>query len=190
MSDTAKVTESDATADSPDLASVIHSIARALKLSSNPKDRAGKAPLPKHDLVSLRKLNPRALSQPAFWRILQELVPDEFRKTEEQETRWAIILRAMARMPGGGHDPNVSIGAALAACEFSELRLCKLLRTSEEALPEVIRRMTHLLVSKGQNLDWIELGTYILMKDSEKRELAHRRIAKSYYRHSHKNESK
>ena len=90
------------------------------------------------DVASLRRLQPKDPSAPAFWRVAAlyltpaGMLPRGGEPLDAAERRWASILNAMARLTGL-HRPGRRLGHALAASGFSELRFVRLLRARGRA---------------------------------------------------------
>lgn len=141
------------------------------------------------DVAELRRLSPRDLTAPAFWRLAAtHLIPNEFlaahpSRSEEQEHAWAAILSGMAQMKGL-HRADRSPGHALRDASFSELRLTRLLRSRDGALLDNLRGAARYLASKGEAVDWTGLAALPLYPEGPFSERLRRRIARDFYAQS------
>lgn len=134
--------------------------------------------------AELRRLTPDDPGGPAFWRVVvTRLEPaDQLRgggpARENALRRWAVILRALA---GFGHQPGRRFGSALAIGGVSELRLNRLLRTSDEALFDQLRAVSHQLIHAAVPVDLTGLAL-LLLSDGQPNQTAVRQgIANDYY---------
>jgi CRISPR type I-E-associated protein CasB/Cse2 len=134
----------------------------------------------------LRRLGPSELYGSGFWLIavrhLEPLLPTGPWR-EEGERRWSTILQCMASLVGL-HDPKVRLGRALALAEVSEARLLQLLRARGEALVPRLRACTHLLSSRGQRVDQLDIARLVLSEDRPNEESVRRDIARDFYANS------
>jgi CRISPR system Cascade subunit CasB len=130
------------------------------------------------DLADLRRLDIPAPDRPIFWRLLSGCIASDRTLSDAEESRWAMILSGMARLP---HSRGRRLGETLAEADYSEGRLMKLLRTEGVNLAPLVRRTCIFLASKGQEVDWVDFAQFILATDPEKREAIRRRIARNYY---------
>jgi CRISPR system Cascade subunit CasB len=141
------------------------------------------------DVAELRRLSPRDLTAPAFWRLAAiHLIPNGLltaspARSEEQERAWAAILSGMAHMKGL-HSPKRSVGHALRDARFSELRLTRLLRSRDETLLDSLGGVSRYLVSKGEAVDWTDLAALTLYPEGPFAERLRRRIARDFYTQS------
>lgn len=136
------------------------------------------------DVASLRKLRPGALWSPAFWRILvvnlsQEL-PAGGQARLDTERNWAVILQAVAQLRGL-HEPETSLGRAMARAGASEPRLLRLLRAGDEPLADAVRTAAHQLAAAGQAVDCADLARLVLSDGRRDEQLVRERIAYDYY---------
>lgn len=152
----------------------------------------GHKEFPPGDRAALRRLDVDSPSAPAFWRLLLERVPEEERRTEDQERRWAAIMNGLALMAPAHHQPGARLGAVLAGLDYSELRLTRLLRARwsrqerdapapHNALSEQVRRLSRFLAAKGRPVDWTGPGLLLLAAGEDSAEHQRRAIARDYY---------
>lgn len=142
--------------------------------------------------AELRRLPPAQPDQPAFFRIATGwlepagLLPAEHDGNARlaAESAWGTILRAMAHLVGL-HSAAASLGRGLAEAGFSEPRLLRLLRSSDDTLSALVRVSAHQLAATGTRIDQAELAWLVCSDTSsaEARESARRRIATDFYRH-------
>jgi CRISPR system Cascade subunit CasB len=141
------------------------------------------------DLAELRRLSPRDLSAPVFWKLAAtHLIPNGLlgaqpSRSEQQEHAWAVILSCMAQMKGL-HRASRSPGHALRDAGFSELRFTRLLRSRDGALLDNLRGAARYLVSKGEAVDWTDLAALALYPEGTFAERLRRRIARDFYAQS------
>lgn len=129
---------------------------------------------------------------PDFFRVsvdvLDELLPAKGERRDQEESRWAVIVQAMASALGtspgtGGLLGGVPFGQALARAGIAEMRVLRLLEASDDQRPDLIRQVIHQLVSKGQPFSPTELADLVLDREPERAERARRQIARNFYRH-------
>ncbi len=133
------------------------------------------------DLAQLRRLDPDHPNRPAFWRLLIDKVPEELRRGEAAETRWAMLMAAMALMAPMHHQHGTHPAAVLAAEHFSEPRVEQFLRANPEHLWPVLRRMSHFLASRGKAVDWGLFAELILAASEESADRARHKFARVFY---------
>jgi CRISPR system Cascade subunit CasB len=135
------------------------------------------------DLAQLRRISPEEPYTPALWKMLLTYVPESWTrgpKQEEKESQWAALLQGMA-MTTGLHDPNVSLGKALVATGWSELRFVRLMQARKNDLFKEMRRLASFLASKSQTADWSDIAQLLFNQQGEWAEHHRRRIARDYY---------
>jgi len=132
------------------------------------------------ELAELRRLDVDAPDRTAFWKVIVGNVKGES-LTADQETGWAIILSGMARMAPLHHNPGNSIGRALAEAGVKEGRLMRLLRSHGPTFHDSFRRICGLLAARGLPVDWAEMASLVLTRDSDRSEHLRRGIARDYY---------
>ncbi len=129
------------------------------------------------DQASLRR---DPMTSLAFYKLHAE----QFPKVSRPETmmRWGALVRAVAIL-GELYSPTISLGAALAAGGFSELRLTRLLRAQGEQLEGQVVACARFLAAKGQSHDM--RGLYALLTPgsghARSAEYARQRIASDYF---------
>jgi CRISPR system Cascade subunit CasB len=142
------------------------------------------------ELAELRRATPRQPWSGALWRLLGDSLADEAWPTsdsqrEQLERRLAALLAAMAASSTlkQGAQP---LGAALARAGYSELRLNRLLRASDDKLLDEVRAMAAFMESRSEPIEWSELAKLLVYEpDEERGEHARRFIARRYYNASH-----
>lgn len=138
------------------------------------------------DTAELRRLKAEDPAAPAFWKVLAAYVapnwsfPKAGPALDDTERRWAVILNALAYLPGLD-EPRRNLGGALAEAGFSELRLVRLLRASDERLADSIRKAAHYLASKAEPANLADLADLVLSEGRDWSEGVRRRIARAYY---------
>jgi len=144
-------------------------------------------------LSRLRRMDSKS-PPPDFFRVtagvLEDVLPQGGPWRDQAESRWAILVQAMATALGtspetGGLLGTEPFGEALAQAQVAELRVLRLLETEDDQLGDLVRQAVHQLVSKGQSFGIYQLADLVLdrdPRDPERRERARRRIARSFYR--------
>ncbi len=110
-----------------------------------------------------------------FWRQVARLGI-----TQRQEGDWMLYTRLVALMTPASrdtsiHDPDRTIGSALADAGLSEARFARLLAARGPARDDAIERAIRMLARKGGGLDVVDLARAILWPDDTGR------LARSYY---------
>jgi len=153
------------------IARAVHGVARALEEGS----------IAPGDAADLRRLKPESLASPAFWRVVALHVAPHFeRLSEDDEARWAVILNALAVLPGLD-DPRRPLGAALRDAGFSELRFTRLLRAEHDRLADNVRSTARFLASKGEAANLAQLAELVLSAGRGHSEPVRRRIARDFF---------
>lgn len=137
---------------------------------------------PKGDLAELRRLRPET-PPPAYWRLLFDRVPEDWRREEWQERAWTIVMSGMAIMAPRGHATSAPLGRVMARIGGStaESRLWQLLRVRGEQLEDHIRMLARFLASKEERIDWADLARLLLTADEDKRDAVCRKLARDFY---------
>jgi len=137
-------------------------------------------------LAALRRADPTS-PPPAFYRLAVAVLDehlaylgDSGRRRDEMESRWTIVVSAMANAQG--FLAAVPLGEALAKAGVAEMRFLRLLEASTAQLPELVRNVVHQLVQKGQPFDPNDLADLVLAGDDDR--CPRRKIARSFYRHA------
>jgi len=151
-----------------------------------PGDGDGDHRINNGDVASLRRLDPSDPFSPAVWKVLSIVLDDEEaqRMSEERERRWAVIIGAMAQGPP--HAYGMPLGTSLAAHNWSEVRLVRLLEARGQQLFDHVRRMAQYLRSKGATANYGDLARLILFQEGDAATGIRHRIAKHYYRQLHR----
>ncbi|MBF0546388.1 MAG: type I-E CRISPR-associated protein Cse2/CasB [Candidatus Riflebacteria bacterium] len=138
------------------------------------------------ELAELRRLKPHDQASPTFFKISAlyldpaGILPNGITERNQAEQKWACILARMASLHGL-HNPNSSIGSALAEAGFSELRFVRLLRAKNEALFDVIHGAANYLSSKGISVNFGDFASLVLSDGFDHSENVRREIARKYY---------
>ncbi len=160
----------------PRLRAVVNSIAAVLSKSVSPGD-----------LADLRRINSDEPASPAFWRIVTSFlgayVPGAGTARDEEESRWASILSAMAVLEGL-HLAEVPLGRALAAAGLSETRFVRLLRARGPALRKQLRELARFMAAKAAAADQADLADLVLSDGRARQGAVRRAISRAFYLHS------
>lgn len=143
------------------------------------------AEAPPGDLAELRRLTPDDPGGAAFWRIVvtrldPEHLPGGGPARDDALRRWAVILRAIARL-NGFHNPGRRFGTALAEAGVSEMRLNKLLRASGDPLFDQVRAVTHQLTTAAAPVDLTGVARLVLSDGQPHEQAVRQTIANDYY---------
>ncbi len=135
-------------------------------------------------IASLRRCDPDS-PPAAFYRVTVDVLDEHLHQNgprrDAEETRWAVVVSAMATAQG--LLAPVPLGEALARAGVAEMRVTRLLEASSAQLPEIVRNIVHQLVQKAQPFDPNELADLVLTAGSHHEREPRRRIARSFYRH-------
>lgn len=135
----------------------------------------------------LRRLDPEAPSEPAFWAIVAgtlegTLPPDgEVAARRDAESRWAVALRAMATL-ADLYDPACRLGRALAEAGYAEMRLQRLLSCPADRLPVEVQTAARFLAAKKTATDYTDIVLLAVLDQPESAEQTRRGIARDYFR--------
>ncbi|WP_018234385.1 type I-E CRISPR-associated protein Cse2/CasB [Thioalkalivibrio thiocyanodenitrificans] len=139
---------------------------------------------PSSDRAALKRWAPGQPTPLAYYRLwMCHLRQDP--PSDSQTMAWSCVAWALASAGGASHQPSRPLGQALAEARFSEARLEQMLSAPEEVRARLCQAAVRFLAAKGERWNFSELAHYLLTRDAEKREAVNRRIASSYYRHSH-----
>lgn len=164
--------------DRPDLSSIVRRITASMA-----EGRLGPG-----DLAQLKRLDVSRPDQPAFWKLEAELISPDAPLSLDAESRWAVVLKNMARMAPFHHRPRRPLGTTLAEAGFAEGRMNRLLREKGDGLWDAFRRACAFLAARAEPVDWVETATFILTTDAEKAENIRRKIARDYFQRAQKKE--
>lgn len=155
---------------------------------------ASRARLDPGQTARMRRLDPDAPSEPAFWAIVAEVLepalpPDgEAEARRDAERRWAVALRAMATLADLSH-PNRRLGAALAEAGYAEMRLQRMLSCPADRLPIEVQTAARFLAAKGVAVDYTDLVRLAVLDRPQAAEGIRRGIARDYFRTQYKTQA-
>lgn len=139
------------------------------------------------DRASLRRMDPRRIVAPAFWRaqaiFFHDILPGEVDARERAETQWAAVLTGAAYLEGL-HTPGRRLGDVLREAGYSDLRFVRLLRANEEQLIDELPMLARYLGARQVPVDWSDAALLLLLPQSEAGERQRRNLARDYYRHA------
>lgn len=142
-------------------------------------------------LADLRRLNPDAPTQAAYWwivaTVLEGALPadGEVDARRDAERRWAVALNGMAIL-AGLYRRNHRLGAALSDAGYAEMRLQRLLSCPDDRLAVEVQTAARFLAAKGVAVDYFDLARLAVITDPEQAEDARRGIARDYFRTQYK----
>ncbi len=150
-------------------------------------------------LAALRRMNPDAQGEPAFWRVMAHY--DQLNRGPELELKWALILHGIALMTptqsgetahgrrttdrrqwaGLCSPATVSRGAQRRPLTANSSS--RLLNARGPMLRSLLVRMFRMLGAKGVTFNWREMARFILSDgyDENAAEESRRGIARWYY---------
>lgn len=133
------------------------------------------------DMAALRRMDPRHIDAPGFYKLLsaiEQRLPGGEEARARAETRWAAVIVALAHL-GELHRPGRWLGQALVEAGFSEPRFVRLLRADEERLLDELPALARFLAAKGVAADFADAARLLL--DRQHAEEVRRSLARSYY---------
>jgi len=134
---------------------------------------------PNADRAALKRMDPEHEPPLAFYRFAMRHLPEGWQR---QNRQWQTMLQGVALMSPKIHDPALPFGRALAENRYSETRLERLLATRDESHRALLLRAIRFLAAKKLACDWRDIARLLLIRDEEKREAQHMKIATDYYR--------
>ncbi len=145
------------------------------------------------DVADLRRMEPRRIASPAFYKlvgaVLDPELPPEGARREEVETRWAAAIVGLAHL-SGLHRQGTHLGSALVEAEFSEIRFVRLLRADVERLIDDVPQLGRFLAAKQTPADFTDAVRLLLSAGRSDEETVRRRLARDYYAALKHSESK
>ena len=161
----------------PSLGQVVHKIAWEINQQRmNPGE-----------VAELRRLDPTNPGGSAFWKaIVFKVEPAGQLFAADGESRWALILRAIAELAQQDL-PQRRLGIALAEANIGEDRVDRLLRCDLDTLPGTLRAITHQLASAAvkvnlEDLAWLVVTARGGTSSPEGGEAVRRKVARDYFR--------
>lgn len=174
------------------LREVIRSLSRDIDRATDPTQKGPPGAVDRGGVGELRRLDPRkaaAGTESTFWRLMVDRIEPQHLGSASHDAdvrHWMAILAGMATTAGlntnSWENKTLPAGAALRAAMGSEARLAKLLRATDHQLFKEVRSVAHLLRSKGQRIDWIDLADLVLSERRPWSDAIRRKIAVDYYR--------
>lgn len=133
--------------------------------------------------VELRRMDVHHRIESSFWKVLFTCVAPHLRQTEDEELRWALIIKCLA-MLNPEQINGMPFGAALFHCEVSPDRLNSLLRSSAEGLETRIQSSLQRIGNKGLHVNCNTVAQLIYFDglDDDLRDRVRIDIARDYYR--------
>lgn len=133
------------------------------------------------DAAGLRRMDPRRLDAPGFWKLagmyLDDTLPGDAAARHRAETAWAAVAVALAHL-GELQSADVRLGWALASAGLSEQRFVRLLRADEERLLDELPQIARFLAAKNCRADLV--GAALLLV-GPRPEDERRHLARDYY---------
>jgi CRISPR system Cascade subunit CasB len=157
----------------PSLAQQIHRIARVLAEDT----------FPTGDRAALRRMMPDGEPPPAFYRLVfRYRLPEYWSLPPDSFQDWLTIIAGIALMSPSAHVPNVGMGRALAHASYSEQRLERLLSSEGDTKRLLLLRAARFLEAKNTPFNWVDGASLLLIRDPERLQRTHARIAADFYR--------
>jgi len=136
---------------------------------------------PTGDRAALRRLNPDAMPNLAFYRFAFRHLPQNW---ESRRAAWTALVAGIALMCPKPHRPDRSAGLALAETGYSEKRLERLLAAEGDTLHTLLLRAARFLAAKNEACNWVDFAHLLLDTNPENARL---KIARDYYRNLREN---
>lgn len=136
---------------------------------------------PPGDAAALRRIRPGETWPPAFWRLLFDRVPEELRRGDAMERRWAVVMQSMAIMAPNIHDPAAPLGVVLAGLGSDSMdhRLLQLLRAQGDGLEDRVRLVARMMAGKHVPVNWLDVTKLVMHPESDH---IRRKVARDFYR--------
>ena len=141
------------------------------------------------DIARLRRMNPDAPTEAAFWRVCKETGIDQ--SGPELTRTWANIARMIAtgtkvreKETTGPHNGNIQLGTALAQAGYSEERLRTLLNAGPAEAPYLAERAARFLQAREEGqFNWNDAARLVLTghRTQDQRDYDRTKIARDYY---------
>lgn len=136
---------------------------------------------PSGERARLKRMGISGPTPLSYHRFLLRHVPERWHG-ERDAVNWRALIAAIARQHQNPHDASVSFGSALAACDYSELRLESLLAAEGRVLNTLILRAAARLAAQRARCNWKDIAWLLFARNDETREGVNRRIARDFYR--------
>lgn len=145
--------------------------------------REGGQQLSNGERAELRRMDPRRIDAPAFWklaaRFFDELLAPTAAAREQQETAWAAVVVGLAFLERGAV-VGARAGHALREAGLSEARFVRLLRADKDGLIDELPALARFMEAKGVPIDWADVARVLLLGDYAA-EQQRRTLARDYY---------
>ena len=130
--------------------------------------------------AALRRLNPHKAPSLVFYRFAVYHLPKTW---EARKADWMTLTAGIATMSPSIHRPGQGLGQVLGLTGYSEARLERLLSAEGDTRRILFLRAVRFLAAKSAPFDWKDGALFLLLRDREKQERLHARIAQDYYRY-------
>lgn len=135
---------------------------------------------PSGERARLKRMGISGPTPLSYHRFLLRHVPERW-QGESLALAWRALITSIARQHQNPHAPSTPLGTALAACDYSELRLESLLAAEGRVLATLVLRATTRLAAKRGSCNWRDVAWLLFARDDETRERVNQRIARDYY---------
>ena len=136
---------------------------------------------PTAERAALRRMSPTQPPPLAFYRFALRHLPEGWDADRDALKDWIAIVGGIALMSPRAHRPDRGLGQALAEAGFAEARLERLLAAEGDARRLLLLRAVRFLAAKGIGCNWVDAARLLLIREPERREGLHRRIARDYF---------
>lgn len=136
---------------------------------------------PTGERARLKRMGVRGPTPLSYYRFLLRHVPERW-QGEPRALAWRTLITGLARQHDNPHDSSLPLGRALAACDYSELRLESLLAAESRVLATLTLRAATRLAAQRARCNWKEFAWLLFAQGDEARERVNRGIARDFYR--------
>lgn len=141
---------------------------------------------PNGDRAALRRMVPGHPPPTVFYGFADRHLSEGW---ERRLDDWLALVSGIAIMVPASHAPGEPLGRALAAENYSQLRLERLLSSHGATARTLLLRAARMLAARQHPFDWAQAAALLLTRDPDRRENIRMRIALDYHRERRKNEA-
>ncbi len=140
----------------------------------------GSAGLSNGDRATLRRMHFNQQPPLGFYKLALTRLPPGWDAGQLQRD-WMVIVAGMCIMYPNIHRDDQPVGVELARAHYAEARLERLLAANGDTRRTLVLRLTRFLASRHSACDWNDVAGLLLIRDPDKLERLHRRIASHFY---------
>lgn len=139
------------------------------------------ASLPTSDRAALRRLHPLQPVPLVFYRFAIRTLPDDWDADPENEKNWMTLVGGISLMAPLAHNPERTLGRALASTNYAEIRVERLLSSYGDTQRTLLLRAVRFLDAKSTSFNWADAARLLFTRDPDRRASVRRKIAQDYY---------